>query len=354
MMKQTMKWLSLLSLLLLGALTFTLTACGGDDDDDNGDTDTERYDWIREYKPDIDLVILDETFTVQRVYQYHFDYYSYVDEVVPDENGTLLGSSEMESWFNATTRFRWGQRVRSFEYTYDEAHDMYIFKWEDGTPPDYYRLKQIGDDGAIVCTWMTASGEVLDPQPEWANRWVWHWGRFGFQDSSWSGGGGGSSSSSYATCPLCSGSGKCRLCDGKGYIGSSTFSTTCRICKGTGKCSRCGGSGQIESSGGGSSSGGSSSGGDSGSSTYTYDPTTAIVILQTGSGSSATYSKSEKSMYKGTRKSDGNVYLFTSSKSLVGSASRNTDSERGGYRVSSKSYCTIDPGVGYKRYYYFD
>jgi DnaJ-class molecular chaperone len=55
-------------------------------------------------------------------------------------------------------------------------------------------------------------------------------------------------------CPRCLGDGKCRACNGKGWVTSGRFPegvkeasrTECRLCGGTGKCVVCGGTGYIE------------------------------------------------------------------------------------------------------------
>lgn len=84
--------------------------------------------------------------------------------------------------------------------------------------------------------------------------------------------------------------------------------------------------------------------------------TTALVILQTtGNLSSDTrYSQSTKTCYK--KVSGNNVLLYSyPSGTLIGVASKNTDSSRGGYSVSSYSYRYIDPiSTSQKRYYYFN
>ena len=80
--------------------------------------------------------------------------------------------------------------------------------------------------------------------------------------------------------------------------------------------------------------------------------TKALVILKLNATNS--YSHSEKTCYK--KVADGKVTLYSNSSctNLIGVASRNSDSERGPYKVSSYSYRVIDPGTGYSYYYYFD
>ena len=69
---------------------------------------------------------------------------------------------------------------------------------------------------------------------------------------SYGGSSGSSSSSSGRTCISCSGSGKCKTCQGSGwyyrdsyYTGSGRTPTECAICKGNGKCGTCYGLGTI-------------------------------------------------------------------------------------------------------------
>lgn len=65
---------------------------------------------------------------------------------------------------------------------------------------------------------------------------------------------GGNSSGSGRTCISCSGSGKCKTCNGKGYYyhetgyytgNSHQTRTDCPVCRGTGNCGTCHGAGSI-------------------------------------------------------------------------------------------------------------
>ena len=57
------------------------------------------------------------------------------------------------------------------------------------------------------------------------------------------------------SCYICSGSGKCRECNGTGksvvyernpVLGPSFYDDTCRTCYGSGKCNECDGTGRVE------------------------------------------------------------------------------------------------------------
>ena len=159
----------------------------------------------------------------------------------------------------------------------------------------------------------------------------------------------------YALGTGCSGTGKCKRCNGTGQasyydrlLGKNTCSLCngngiCPTCQGNGICNNCHGNGYIEQT----VSGGDNSGGGT-----TTDYTSVKVLKITWIISIDDYSHSTENMYK--RSVDGTVYLYSAGKSLKGKASRNTDSKCGPYTVSSYSYRFMTSSPGSIIYYYFD
>ena len=116
--------------------------------------------------------------------------------------------------------------------------------------------------------------------------------------------------------------------------------------------------GKQSSSGSGSGSGSSSgSGSGSGSSSSTtYTSVRALKVIQTSTSSTVVTTTNYTSSYVSLYKSEGGsrTYLYTSSKSLIGSASTNYDSYKGSIYVGTYNLKVTEYGVTKTVYYYFD
>lgn len=94
--------------------------------------------------------------------------------------------------------------------------------------------------------------------------------------------------------------------------------------------------------------------GGGGSSSTKDDVESTLALVITHYSSTGRYDDSSKTCYKKTSGSRVVLYSDPSCSTLIGLASRNTDSSKGSYRVSAYAYRVIDAGSGYTRYYYFD
>lgn len=94
--------------------------------------------------------------------------------------------------------------------------------------------------------------------------------------------------------------------------------------------------------------------GGGGSSSTEDDVESTLALVITHYSSTGRYDDSSKTCYKKTSGSRVVLYSDPSCSTLIGLASRNTDSTKGSYRVSAYDYRVIDAGSGYTRYYYFD
>lgn len=159
----------------------------------------------------------------------------------------------------------------------------------------------------------------------------------------------------------CGGTGNCGGCDGKGYTGSGSFTIKCircngkkicKYCEGTGECSSCDGYGykEVEVKP-------STNYDDDDDNNYSNDYISikalkiSAVELLSGEWS---YSSSTANMYI-KKRFDGEMILYSSSKSVVGSVSINSDRSMGGINVSSYTYRVLgNVGPNSMTYYYFN
>ena len=310
---------------------------------------------------------------------YTFNYDTGIKRVYSmDNNSGTLYSTKLETDFPPTNKNHHLYTLESeysFKYAVNQEKKLCVIKFDDKRYYDeQYRaiLNSSGDIDAIQSI-SVSDGSVID---SYDNTDSYHFYTYPlsfsyYENNGGSGGGGsgGGGSNGGTICNYCQGSGKCyaygtgcngtgicKNCKGSGqpsYYDSLIGKKVCSMCKGDGKCPTCHGSGLCTNCGGSGYTGGTDSGGSSGSNTSDLVSVNVLKIkaLQTSSGD-YTYSKSSVSMYKGTR--DGKLYLYSSTKTLIGTAKSNPDNKCGPYNVSNYSYRVLDASPSSIIYYYFD